>query len=819
MMRDDFVREESGCPQTDSYYIPPKAAMQRLRKARPVHQTVYIWGGTGYGKTSLIANFPAKKKWEYFELKPSLPGFEEILEQLQSGSARERVVVLDGMQNLTEDADRRLIYPVLEQLMGRPEVWLILISRCALPAWLKPLYIKRMFVLIGEEELRLKDAEMSRFFESWGLALTPSAETRLQTLSEGNPVFLRIMAMKLLPLMQPGQGNSQDQAQKELEAIEEARRDWWDYLESRVFEQWDGELQAFLMDLSVVERFDLQMAQLITRKSDAGRCIRMAQEAGHILNETVENGRVVYEMIFPAKAALRRRLASRCSQQHISALYTSAGSACELQGRILEALSLYSACGDEEGIARLLTENARRYVGIGHYWEMRRYYLALSEETILKSPELMSGMSMLQSIQMNDEESDRWYKELENYARRQIGRSRQEAEGRLLYLDIALPHQGINRLPDLLVRAKALIVERKSLLPEVSLTNNQPSLMDGGKDFFAWNLQIRKLARTIGPMVELALGQFGKGLVNLALAECIFESGGDNYEVSTLANKGRMQAESGGKLEMVFVSVGVLTRLSLINNYLEDALESLKSFRVSAQKDAPWLLGCINALRARCLLYAGRSAELEEWMKEAPDEDKEFCTLERYRYMTKARVYLAQGRREKALRLLQRVELFAQKRNRVYLRTESLLLMAVAQYRMGEGPWQETLQKAVSQAEEYGFVRVITREGAALWPLLRSTELNWKNPDFKRRVMNECEHIAGLYPAYMSERQGGNVTLSEKALKVLRLQAQGLSVEQIAAQLGLSRAGVKYYNQETYKKLGVSSKAAAITAARDRKLL
>ena len=130
MMRDDFVREESGCPQTDSYYIPPKAAMQRLRKARPVHQTVYIWGGTGYGKTSLIANFPAKKKWEYFELKPSLPGFEEILEQLQSGSARDRGVVLDGMQNLTADADRRLIYPVLEQLMSRPEVWLILISRC-----------------------------------------------------------------------------------------------------------------------------------------------------------------------------------------------------------------------------------------------------------------------------------------------------------------------------------------------------------------------------------------------------------------------------------------------------------------------------------------------------------------------------------------------------------------------------------------------------------------------------------------------------------------------------------------------------------------
>ncbi|MDD5935988.1 MAG: LuxR C-terminal-related transcriptional regulator [Clostridiales bacterium] len=36
----------------------------------------------------------------------------------------------------------------------------------------------------------------------------------------------------------------------------------------------------------------------------------------------------------------------------------------------------------------------------------------------------------------------------------------------------------------------------------------------------------------------------------------------------------------------------------------------------------------------------------------------------------------------------------------------------------------------------------------------------------------------------------------------MRLQAEGLSVEQIVDYLRLSKAGVKYYNQETYKKLG-----------------
>ena len=85
--------------------------------------------------------------------------------------------------------------------------------------------------------------------------------------------------------------------------------------------------------------------------------------------------------------------------------------------------------------------------------------------------------------------------------------------------------------------------------------------------------------------------------------------------------------------------------------------------------------------------------------------------------------------------------------------------------------------------------------------------------------MSECAHIAELYPAYLSEREGGHVSLSDKALKILRLQAQGMSVAEIADILGLSQAGVKYYNQETYKKLGVNSKAAAITEARNRRVL
>ena len=70
-------------------------------------------------------------------------------------------------------------------------------------------------------------------------------------------------------------------------------------------------------------------------------------------------------------------------------------------------------------------------------------------------------------------------------------------------------------------------------------------MMNGGKDFCEWSKKDRELAGKIGKLVEFVLGKYGKGLVNLALAESFFEKGEDNYEVAVLANKGRMQAEAG----------------------------------------------------------------------------------------------------------------------------------------------------------------------------------------------------------------------------------------------------------------------------------
>lgn len=120
--------------------------------------------------------------------------------------------------------------------------------------------------------------------------------------------------------------------------------------------------------------------------------------------------------------------------------------------------------------------------------------------------------------------------------------------------------------------------------------------------------------------------------------------------------------------------------------------------------------------------------------------------------------------------------------------------------------------------ERYHFVRVFVREGVAVLKLLQDKRLKWGDKAYMSQILQECELQANYYPNYLMERIS-DVKLSDTAIAILRMQADGTKNSAIAEKLEMSLANVKYYNTETYKKLGVKSKVAAVTEARKRKLI
>ena len=250
----------------------------------------------------------------------------------------------------------------------------------------------------------------------------------------------------------------------------------------------------------------------------------------------------------------------------------------------------------------------------------------------------------------------------------------------------------------------------------------------------------------------------------------------------------------------------------------------LSSFEKSVREQgAVQLLPNINALKCRLALREGDKKAVEGWMGEAPDENRDFCILERYRYLTKVRCYLSEGEYLKAQALLEKLRYYAEKCQRTYIRMEVNLLSAIAKYRAG-GTWKEEFLMALKEAGSYQFLRLISEEGAAVQELFTvsgKTFLEKEISDKKwlTRLMEETGRVSVRYPVYLKGQLAKAPDFCDAALSVLRLQAEGKSYGQIAGELSIKEATVKYHAKENYRKLGVSGKADAVLAARNLGIL
>ena len=584
----------------DKGYIAPGTALKKLRAARSLKQTVYIYGATGYGKTELVKQYLENRRYRYVSCEEDTAALVALAEDAPKGMTEgmpkgrkgpenetRTVVVLDDLHLLKSAEGRKAALA----LAGWEDVWLIMICRSPVPAWLMPFYVRDGFLIITEDDLCLGEKEITAFMEAQGIKLTEEELASVCKKSRGNAYAVRHTALRIQEGMRPG---------AELE--QEIENAFTEYLENHVLVQWDSDLLEFLMQLSVTGEFTLSLAETVTGNRHAVELLGRAAETGNFLFIKDDT----YCLHSVLVKALRRRAAKTLAPEVLNDHAYNAGLWYEMQGQIVTALAMFEKCGNRECIRELLVRNARLNPGNGHYFELRRYYLGMEEKELEDSPVLMAGMSMLYSLLMQEEESEYWYKKLERFASSAKGGQKREALSRLAYLDIALPHRGSMDIIETMKKMPALLFDKGIGLPEFSVTSNIPSTMNGGKDFCHWSGSDRKLAATIGKLLERILGRYGKGLVKAALGESLYEKGEDSYEVLTLLTRARMEAEGGGAPEIAFAAVGMKVRLDTLHGELQTAKEVLSSFEKSVREQgAVQLLPNIAALRCRLALREG----------------------------------------------------------------------------------------------------------------------------------------------------------------------------------------------------------------------
>jgi LuxR family maltose regulon positive regulatory protein len=192
-------------------------------------------------------------------------------------------------------------------------------------------------------------------------------------------------------------------------------------------------------------------------------------------------------------------------------------------------------------------------------------------------------------------------------------------------------------------------------------------------------------------------------------------------------------------------------------------------------------------------------------------ENKVFSRIYKYELPILARLYIAEGRFEQGLTILEELSSLAEEANRPYLQIEAEILKARIFQSKGEwGSPFTPLRRALELAEPEGAMRIFLIEGEDIIQLLTAGRSEWDSPkliDFTDQLLQKAGIIRP--PA----KNGLFEPLSKRELEVLQLLPTGLTAQELAEELVISVNTVRSHLKSIYAKLGVHSRHEAVARA------
>ena len=703
-------------------------------------------------------------------------------------------IVIDSLPALKDPEDQQTLCAWIRE---NPELHFVILSRGVLPGWLMPFRFTGLLQLIEARDLLFDRDTVRVFLEKNGCTPTEAEINVIIRDSLGYPLALTALSR----LMQNGQPYTP-------EIVGIVQQEIYHYFEDNIFNRFSMPLRRMLLNIAPFDTFDAELAQMISGDSHINELISIVRhDTTMLLNADAQK----YRFWSFFQQFLMWELRQVYTPQEQAAVYSRAGLYYELHEDYEHALECYSRCKDHHRVSEMLIRNAEQHPGVGHYYEMEKYYYAIPKEEILRSPSLMCGMSMLTSLCMDYEASEMWYSALQEYAAplKKTDTAYKEVRGKLAYLDISLPQRSSKGIAENIDNYFKILTDKSLQTPTFSVTSMLPSLMNGGKDFCSWSKHDELLYKTIRKPMEAILGKDGIGFADCALCESKFEKGEDNLPWLMTLVAQLPEIERHGTPDMTFAIIGLMARAQTKQGNAIMALSSLDSLRTEFEEDNKRFLPNIDAMRCRIWLRTGEMEKAEQWYRtSAPQITPRIRTMWRYQYITRAMVEIALGEENTALLTLASLIPFCERCGRVMDRIYIRILTAVCYQRQNNARWQEEWMQALDATHEYRFVMPIAQFGAAVMPMLTFTGYKKDEPFFSL-LLQETRRQAVLYPNFLRPMPRLSEPLSPAETQVLRLLCGNRSNQEIADILGVKVATVKTHVIHILQKLGVKRRGEA----------
>jgi LuxR family transcriptional regulator, maltose regulon positive regulatory protein len=774
---------------------------------------------------------------------PPIPGLMRTLVNQLCGLPERLCIILDDLHAVTETAVHEAIAFLVDH--QPPQVQLIFASRNDPPFSLARIRGQRQLLEYRTEDLRFTLEEARSFCNDVMQFSLPQEQVEaLAARTEGWIVGLQLAAVSLR--------NTPDKATF-IHNFAGDNRHITDFLLDEVLRSRSIQIQNFLLQTSILERFSAPLCDAVMETTDSRERIDEMERANMFI-VGLDHQRIWYRYHHLFASLLQNRLRN-VSPGLIQTLHRRASRWFSENNLITEAIDQAIKAADHEFALDLMEQHRTHLFSHGQTNTALAWARMLPEDALAKRPTLSMTCAWGNFYMDNSVEMDRHIRAVERCLAAFPDTSA-DSKVRAMRAQVALLrgcHSGYNG--DLEGALSHHLEAHASFTPGrlmhrvagtcLGVAYFRLGDLDKAQSLFEENSAISEVkydvlapvAATLGlGRVHLARGRLltAKGVFERALQECK-EAGWQDFPACGMLHMGLGEvayemndlalAEQHLTHGVDLTATGMqyfnawgrvlLVRTRLAAGVADAALEpqreaSLMKYLGRFIFDIPPL----SAVLGRLWLSQGRMDAVSLWSEavQLPVGERLAIGCEAD-YIVLARFFIASEQRTKALELLDRLWIEAEQGKHVAAMIEISILKALAL--QGNGAGDEALaalQQAVNLAENTHLLRLFINEGSALSALLRKLA---RGADNKSHVHSLLAHFGA--EASQEAPQGVPPLarlFSKKELQVASHIVKGASNKDIADALFISLNTLNSHMKNIYAKLGVNTRLQAIERLR-----